>query len=378
MSVQYSFNYSNSTAVERQPIHLTDVWTSIADLPANPDGEVSSIVNKTIVVFVATADPRVFIPATPTDFSQMVPANFFGGGGGSPGGSYIPILTDSAGLTIAYNPGVWVADSTLHCLEFCRPATDLGLRAPFTLEYWKYIGNTAADELNTRPNSQVLARLQSTALGAGTLVNFAQAGTLNTAVGYNAAASITFSDRNTCLGAYAGSLITDMPYPNTGSNTCVGVEAGGRIVTGAGNICIGDRAGFSIVGGTDNICIGADAPDGNNAVVIGGPASTIYVQGALCGRTQAVSGSGALAAPPAAYYLLSAAADVALTLPAAAGAAGALATFRRLAGSAGVVSLTAADPIYDTANAAVAGVSFPAATTQFQFMCDGAAWYQMA
>ena len=166
--------------------------------------------------------------------------------------------------------------------------------------------------------------------------------------------------------------------PGTGGNTCVGAEAGGRLVTGIDNICIGDRAGFSIVGGAGNICIGADAPDGSNAVVIGGPASTIYVQGALCGRTQTVSGSGALAAPPAAYYLLSAAADVALTLPAAAGAAGALATFRRLAGSAGIVSLTAADPLYDTANAAVAGVSFPAATTQFQFMCDGAAWYQMA
>lgn len=307
MSVQYAFNYSNSTAVERQPLNLTDVWASIAEIPAIPDGEVNGVVKKTIVVFVATTDPRVFVPATPADFSQMVPANFFGGG--SSLGSYIPILTDSGGLAIQYNPGVWVADSTLHRLEFCRPATELGFRTPFTLEYWKYIGNTAADELNTRPNSQVLARLQSTALGAGTLTSPYLAGTMNTAVGYNAAASITFSDRNTCLGAYAGSLISDMPFPNTGSNTCVGVEAGGRIVTGTGNICIGDRAGFSIVNGADNICIGADAPEGNSAVVIGSAASTIYVQGALCGRTQAVSGSGALAAPPAAYYLLSAAAD---------------------------------------------------------------------
>lgn len=75
-AIPYAFGYNNQTAVERQPVN---VWTSIEQLPAggNPVlGAVPTVANA-IAVFLPTSNPRRFMPATPADFSAMIPANYY-------------------------------------------------------------------------------------------------------------------------------------------------------------------------------------------------------------------------------------------------------------------------------------------------------------
>ena len=161
MSVPYAFNHSNTTAVERQPIHINDVWTRIGDIPRVPvaiDGVLRQV---TIQLTVAEGDRR-FAPAVAADLSQVIPANYFN--------AYAPTLTDSAARVVPYDPAVWVADGTLHCVEFGRPPAELGLAPPFQLVYWQYTGGIAS---------------------AGTAAN----GAGTAASGAGAAASIISTDR---------------------------------------------------------------------------------------------------------------------------------------------------------------------------------------
>lgn len=155
----------------------------------------------------------------------------------------MPRLTDGAGAAIAYDQSVWVADGVLHVLEFCRQPADLGYVPPFTLAYKRYIGNTAADELNTRGNFRALAAARcttlgntsmsiftgedNTAIGAGACTAiFSGAG--NTAVGSGAGAAITGGLGNTLVGFAAGAAITEQPFqlfpPQLPGNTVVGAR----------------------------------------------------------------------------------------------------------------------------------------------------------
>jgi len=58
-------------------------------------------------------------------------------------------LQDSVGRTVAYNPTVWVADSTLKLIEFQAPPR--GFSAPFTLTYWQYRGAGAGSAIAATP-----------------------------------------------------------------------------------------------------------------------------------------------------------------------------------------------------------------------------------
>jgi hypothetical protein len=135
MSVPYAFNHSNTTAVERQPIHAKDVWTRIGDIPRVPVAIDGVLRQATALLTVAEGDRR-FMPADAADLSQIIPANYFG--------AYAPVLTDAAARAIPYDPAIWVADGTLHCVEFGRPPAELGFAPPFQLVYWQYTGGTAA------------------------------------------------------------------------------------------------------------------------------------------------------------------------------------------------------------------------------------------
>ena len=135
MSVPYAFNYSNTTAVERQPIHINDVWTRIGDIPRVPVAIDGVLRQATVQLTVAEGDRR-FAPAVAADLSQVIPANYFN--------AYAPTLTDAAARAVPYDPAVWVADGTLHCVEFGRPPAELGLTPPFQLVYWQYTGGIAS------------------------------------------------------------------------------------------------------------------------------------------------------------------------------------------------------------------------------------------
>ena len=129
-SVPYSFNYSNTTAVERQPVNSVDVWQDIAAIPANPATASGIVVSVSGALFTSISG-NVYRYACP-QFSTMVPGNYWGG-------AYQPTLKDSSGVNIPYNPTVWVADSTLKVIEFQSAAPkSLGYNPPFYLNYWQY------------------------------------------------------------------------------------------------------------------------------------------------------------------------------------------------------------------------------------------------
>ena len=386
--VPYAFGYNNLTAVERQPVNLTDVWTSIDQLPVDGIpvlGDAPTVANAS-AVFLPTSNPYRFVPNIPADFSAMIPANLYAeiqqiGDRNYP---YMPRLTDSTGIAVPYDQSVWVADGLLHCLEFSRPPAVLGYTPPFTLAYKRYVGNTAADELNTRGNFRALAAARCTTLGnaamstitgedntaigagAGMALGIGSAG--NTTVGSGAGAAIAGGVGNTLVGFRAGAAITDqyVPFqPALPGNTVVGTRAGATITVGFGNICIGAGADVSSASASNEIAIGAGA-------------QTIFVRGGFCQRAVTIAGgtNPTLATPLAGCYLLAGAGSTIVYLPAGA-PAGTVLLFRRLASSNDIATLIPVAPavLYDRVNAPQPAINYMAATCQFQLLSDGADWY---
>ena len=134
-AVPYSFGYSNTTAVERQPLYGTSIWwQNLNNVPA--DSTVIGSAFKTVSAqFYTSSDNGVTFNAS-GPFFGMIPGNF------GNGVSYRPLLTDAAHRTIRYDPSVWVADCELRVLQFGRPVGVLGYSPPFTLEYKQYDGGT--------------------------------------------------------------------------------------------------------------------------------------------------------------------------------------------------------------------------------------------
>tara|TARA_B100000963_G_scaffold166007_2_gene144163 strand:+ start:856 stop:3282 length:2427 start_codon:yes stop_codon:yes gene_type:complete len=98
---------------------------------------------------------------------------------------------------------------------------------------------------------------RSTALGYGTLAaqNFTSLTEVyNTAVGFNAGASITTGTVNTLIGGFCGDTMT-----TGGSNAGVGYQALDGCTDGAGNAALGYRAGYSITSGARNVALGEQA-----------------------------------------------------------------------------------------------------------------------
>ncbi|MBG45458.1 MAG: hypothetical protein CMB76_02935, partial [Euryarchaeota archaeon] len=102
------------------------------------------------------------------------------------------------------------------------------------------------------------AGFENTTGTQNTFVGFG-AGYENTSGSYNTAlgsfslalsASALSSGYNTCLGYYAGAVITSE------KNTCVGAESGKAITNAFGNVHIGYQAGMAVTTGNNNICIG--------------------------------------------------------------------------------------------------------------------------
>jgi hypothetical protein len=144
-AVPYSFGYSNTTVVERQPLYSSSVWwTGMNDFPADPSGSGSLLVQRANCRFETSVSGSTtqFICSSGTSgttdgFSAMIPGNF------GNGVSYQPQLTASGGVRIPYNPSLWVADSDRGLLQFTTSPILLGYTTPYTLNYWQYtqVGN---------------------------------------------------------------------------------------------------------------------------------------------------------------------------------------------------------------------------------------------
>ena len=141
-AVPYAFGYSNTTVVERQPIYTSDVWYNISQIPQAPSLSSSAYYQQKLNVSItATSNPLQF---TCTGLSNMIPGNWGNWGSSGAGSLWQPFLTDSNGKTIVYNPAVWVADSDLQIIQFVEAPSSLGYKAPYTLTYWQYTGQTAS------------------------------------------------------------------------------------------------------------------------------------------------------------------------------------------------------------------------------------------
>lgn len=134
-------NVSNDTAVERRPLRNSDVWVDIGDIPLQPPLPapfpggtiVGSVRGVSDVVLVAEGSTKF----TSDQFIDMVPSTQRS----DPANAYRPVLADSKGRNIIYDPAVWIADSTLHTVQFKGKSPEqLGFVQPLTLTYWRYVG----------------------------------------------------------------------------------------------------------------------------------------------------------------------------------------------------------------------------------------------
>jgi len=138
----YAFGYSNTTVVERQPIYTSDVWYNISQIPQAPSSSPSAYCQQKLNVSITpTSNPLQFAC---TGLSNMIPGNWGNWGSSGAGSLWQPFLTDSNGQTVVYNPAVWVADSDLQIIQFVETPSSLGYKAPYTLTYWQYTGQTAS------------------------------------------------------------------------------------------------------------------------------------------------------------------------------------------------------------------------------------------
>jgi len=137
-AVPYTFGYSNTTAVERQPVFSKDIWLNAGLL-----GQVTPCGTYVNAATAATAGaPTVvgqYYQYTCSQLSLMVPGNF---GNGT---SFKPTLTDGSGKIIPYNNSMWVADSDLQVIQFNGNPRKLGYNPQFTLQYYQYAGNTGTN-----------------------------------------------------------------------------------------------------------------------------------------------------------------------------------------------------------------------------------------
>ena len=137
--VPYSFGYSNTSAVQRQPIFSSSVWwVGLDQLPLTPSGPY--VQSATAAFGVATGStstrfPCIFSAPTAT-FTGMIPGNFGNGTAYQP--TLLGTRNGATDVPIPYNPSLWVADSDLGVLEFTTPPASLGFLPPFILSYWQY------------------------------------------------------------------------------------------------------------------------------------------------------------------------------------------------------------------------------------------------
>ncbi|NBQ44257.1 MAG: hypothetical protein EBU23_17810, partial [Mycobacteriaceae bacterium] len=103
-SVQYAFGYSNTTAVERQPIPAAAVWQDIDQIPPVAPLSASGVVAPAMGLFTSESDPRFPYRYTCSSFANMVPANYWFN-------AYTPTLRDARSQVVAYDSATWVADS---------------------------------------------------------------------------------------------------------------------------------------------------------------------------------------------------------------------------------------------------------------------------
>lgn len=99
-------------------------------------------------------------------------------------------------------------------------------------------------------------------------------GTENTCIGHNAGGRIIGGIRNTIVGSLAGTNIT-----SGGNNVCFGYNSGNTITTGADNICIGNGADCGSSGLSNAVAIGAGViVSASNTIVLGTLGQTVFYE----------------------------------------------------------------------------------------------------
>jgi hypothetical protein len=166
----YEGDGSDST-YERRPYARREVWIQDDQIPATPPapapfpGNIAGVVSGISGVVLAA------VPGAPTQFqnlaqfTDMVPATYALG-------AYQPSLQDSQGRPVPYNPSVWVADGLRQRIEFPYGVPS-GLKPPFTITYWRYVGTFPTDGVSPGPPVPDTLELYVSAAG-----NDAGAGTL--------------------------------------------------------------------------------------------------------------------------------------------------------------------------------------------------------
>jgi hypothetical protein len=128
---------SQFTPTERRPLVNNEVFVEFLSIPASPPlrtaypGTVSGVVAG-ISGVTLSAVPGSSTQFYSAQFVDMVPAVLYDY-------AYTPTLVDSKGVSITYDPSVWVADGVLNIVEF-KYGVPAGLKPPFTISYWRYIG----------------------------------------------------------------------------------------------------------------------------------------------------------------------------------------------------------------------------------------------
>jgi hypothetical protein len=164
----HHYEYVKDTAVERRPEDGHEVWTDLKLIPAvpppqtpypgTPDG--GNIVRgiSGVPLGAVPGNPYRFAylnsvgASLPEKFLDMVPAPYSKQ-------AYTPVLRDATNKIVPYNPAVWVADGVLSVIEFkYKTPAELGYKAPFKIDYWRYVGGFA--------NSNNFA-IQNVGAGAG-------------------------------------------------------------------------------------------------------------------------------------------------------------------------------------------------------------------
>lgn len=107
-------------------------------------------------------------------------------------------------------------------------------------------------------------------IGDTAMSTVGQTGNHNTAIGYNAARTLTTGSRNVHIGKDCGDAIT------TGSdNVVLGANAGDALTTGSQNVLIGSASDPAANGNSNSIVIGYNLTgDGSNTTVIGNTSAT--------------------------------------------------------------------------------------------------------
>jgi hypothetical protein len=266
-----------------------------------------------------------------------------GGGAGSPGAAGTFLVSAGAGA-----PPIWQAAAPGPLAGYTSTFTALGVSTP------------------TAP-----ATVSGVAIGNSAGAALTTTGYNNVIVGPFAAPALTTGHDNVVIGAGA------MPYSVSGyANVIIGSQAASAAGwTGSGCIIIGTSAASINAAGAGQIILG----DINSA---------LYIQGSLNYRWGAtITGSITLFAPIAQLYLVGDAtqpAPIVITLPSVAYAhsIGAMVTFRRTGSNPKTVNfqVVSDETLYpDHSTTAQGGhpIVFNTSQMQTQFICNGAAWYQI-